>query len=324
MAAQLTSILDRDELNFINSIISKQFWSLPYRGYWIGLKREFVCEKGSEPTPTKKCFSKWHWTDNSTIADIYLRQLDSYGYGDCVLIHNIYQLIQIDCNKLDSQFYPTSYICKKVISKVNGNHKPLTSKELWSAISTSPVITTVNVYVKYSTSRQDENTMYPNSIVIPVAVVLAVFVVMVVIAVSLIVVCKKRKASSERQPQSSEPNIYSVPPVTPSAPPLEIGYDNHTEDVRVQVGVPNPEYHREEENVSRNYSNVNTQDGHEYNSIKNTSGYTQNDDRRDDVSTTVLPGSGNKDEYAAVKKSRRYPSEMELQDNPNYETYNSE
>jgi hypothetical protein len=67
----------------------------------------------------------------------------------------------------------------------------------------------------------------------------------------------RRKSTSQTPQQSPQPNIYSL---TPSAPPLEIVYDSRTEDVRVQDSVHNDVYPGQEENVSGNTTDVNTQD----------------------------------------------------------------
>ena len=133
----------------------------------------------------------------------------------------------------------------------------------------------------------------------------------------IFVICRRKNASQapqqqqhQQQQQQAEPNIYSVQPIVPSAPPLETLYDSRTESVIVQGSVLSQENTEQETPASRNTPTTNTNDEHVYTALTNTSGSIQpggidnpSYDTQESTLSTSPSGSADPVQYAVVKLS---------------------
>ncbi|KAK2159613.1 hypothetical protein LSH36_150g07013 [Paralvinella palmiformis] len=224
--------------------------------------------------------------------------------------------------------------------EVNSTYEPRSSREETSTTNRN-YLTTTTTSIITNLDGQNDNTKHindddnnnnnNNNIVLPVVVVVIAIIIIIVVVVSLVIICKRsHKTTSERQQDITEPNIYSVPPVIPSAPSLDIIYDSYSENIRVQGTIHDPECHTEDDILARTNTDIRTQDEHDYTSLTQTSGVREANGHdnptfrtQDDMSPVTPSGSGNENKYAAVNKPRRDPTEVELHDNPNYEAPNS-
>ncbi|KAK2147114.1 hypothetical protein LSH36_569g01004 [Paralvinella palmiformis] len=285
MGAQLTSISNSNEHVFLYNFVFKA-----QEYYWIGLKRIFKC-----PVEYIWCSQdmsstgQWSWTDNSSTS--YINRFNFDTVRNCILINQAGKLEGLNCqnpNYYDGHYHDIYYICKirkrsmiSIPEVTTSSRKPLTSTELSPTDNRSLPITIVIECLQLQIAPAFLKHLFPNVTtrvfstikITPIAVVTVIIAIVAAVVIILVIVCKRRNAGRERQQQqqSIESNMCSRPPVAPSAPPLEILYDNHVERVRVQDGVLNPEYSREEENLSENGSYVNPQDDHVYTSLTKTS-----------------------------------------------------